>query len=138
VNQQWKSELITIVSPDFYLKHSTSQESLSCFLSYFQQYYLQLISQLENLYNVCTTYAHILPLERKLVRLSNTDYAYDGFVVYCDADRKWVHEKLVSVLEEEYGHKLCIHYRDFQVGKLIVDNTVAAFRTKWDKLLPLE
>lgn len=57
-------------------------------------------------------------------RLSNTDYVYDGFVVYCDEDRKWVHEKLVPVLEEEYGHKLCIHYRDFQVGKLIVDNIV--------------
>jgi toll-like receptor 13 len=52
------------------------------------------------------------------------DYVYDGFVVYCDEDKKWVHEKLVPVLEEEYGHKLCIHYRDFQVGKLIVDNIV--------------
>jgi hypothetical protein len=105
--------------------HSTSQESLSCFVSYFQQYYLQLISQLENLYNVCTAYAHILPLEQELFlrywiylirakhrndsRLSNTDYVYDGFVVYCDADREWVHEKLVPVLEEEHGHKLCIH-----------------------------
>jgi hypothetical protein len=45
------------------------------------------------------------------------DYIYDGFVVYCDEDKKWAHEKLVPVLEEEYGHKLCIHYRDFQVGK---------------------
>jgi hypothetical protein len=35
---------------------------INCFLSYFQQYYLQLISQLENLYNVCTTYVHVLPL----------------------------------------------------------------------------
>jgi toll-like receptor 13 len=40
------------------------------------------------------------------------------------ADRKWVHEKLVPVLEEEYGHTLCIHCRDFEVGKLIVHNTV--------------
>ena len=52
------------------------------------------------------------------------DYVYDGFVVYCDEDKKWVHEKLVPVLEEEYGHQLCNHYRDFQVGKLIVDNSV--------------
>ena len=51
----------------FWQMHSTSQESLSCFLSYFQQYYLQLISQLENLYNVCTTYAHTFPLEQELV-----------------------------------------------------------------------
>jgi hypothetical protein len=61
---------------------------------------------------------------RNYTRLSNTDYVYDGFVVYCDEDREWVHEKLVPILEEEYGHKLCIHYRDFQVGKLIVDNIV--------------
>ena len=61
---------------------------------------------------------------RNYTRLSNTDYVYDGFVVYCDSDRKWVHEKLVPVLEGEYGHKLCIHYRDFEVGKLIVDNIV--------------
>jgi hypothetical protein len=61
---------------------------------------------------------------RNYSRLSNTDYVYDGFVVYCDEDREWVHEKLVPVLEEEHGHKLCIHYRDFQVGKLIVDNIV--------------
>jgi toll-like receptor 13 len=65
---------------------------------------------------------------RNYTRLSNTDYVYDGFVVYCDADRKWVHEKLVPVLEEEYGHTLCIHYRDFQVGKLIVDNIVESMK----------
>jgi Leucine-rich repeat (LRR) protein len=61
---------------------------------------------------------------RNYSQLSNMDYVYDGFVVYCDEDKKWVHEKLVPVLEVEYGHKLCIHYRDFQVGKLIVDNIV--------------
>ena len=61
---------------------------------------------------------------RNYTRLSNTDYVYDGFVVYCDEDSKWVHEKLVPVLEEENEYKLCIHYRDFQPGKLIVDNIV--------------
>ena len=61
-------------------------------------------------------------------RLSNTDYVYDGFVVYCYEDREWVHEKIVPVLEEEYVHKLCIHYRDFQVGKLFVDNIVESMK----------
>jgi hypothetical protein len=38
------------------------------------------------------------------------DYVYDGFVVYCDEDSKWVHEKLIPVLEEENEYKLCVQY----------------------------
>ncbi|CAC5417175.1 unnamed protein product [Mytilus coruscus] len=55
-------------------------------------------------------------------RMDSKEYIYDGFVVYCDTDREWVHQKLVPFLEVEHGYKLCIHYRDFHVGKLIVDN----------------
>lgn len=51
-----------------------------------------------------------------------TEYVYDGFVIYCDEDRKWVHQKAVQRIENEYGLKLCIHHRDFDAGKLIVDN----------------
>ena len=58
------------------------------------------------------------------IRFIDMDYVYDGFVVYCDEDSKWVHEKLIPVLEEENEYKLCIHYRDFQPGRLIVDNIV--------------
>ena len=57
-------------------------------------------------------------------RFINMDYVYDGFVVYCDEDSEWVHEKLIPVLEEENEYRLCIHYRDFQPGRLIVDNIV--------------
>ncbi|CAG2236551.1 unnamed protein product [Mytilus edulis] len=59
---------------------------------------------------------------RDYCRIDVDEYAYDGFVVYCDTDREWVHQKLVPFLEVEHGYKLCIHYRDFHVGKLIVDN----------------
>jgi hypothetical protein len=38
---------------------------------------------------------------RNYISLSNTDYVYDGFVVYCDEDRDWVHEKLVPVLDHD-------------------------------------
>jgi hypothetical protein len=58
------------------------------------------------------------------IRFINMDYVYDGFVVYCDEDSEWVHEKLIPVLEEENEYRLCIHYRDFQPGRLIVDNIV--------------
>lgn len=54
----------------------------------------------------------------------NEDYKYDGFVVYCDEDRQWVHGVLLAKMEKELGYRLCIHLRDFEVGKLVVDNIV--------------
>jgi hypothetical protein len=42
-----------------------------------------------------------------------TEYVYDGFVIYCDEDRKWVHQKAVQRIENESGLKLCIRHRDF-------------------------
>lgn len=53
---------------------------------------------------------------------SDDSFLYTGFVVYCDQDRHWVHSKLLDVVEVSNGLKLCIHHRDFVVGKLIVDN----------------
>lgn len=58
----------------------------------------------------------------------DSEYLYDGFVVYCDSDRAWVHDKLVPFLENDYGYKLCLHYRDFLVGNLIVDNIIDNMR----------
>jgi phenolic acid decarboxylase len=57
--ESWKGKLLNTFSKD-----CTEQQNLTVI---FQQYYLQLISQLENLYNVCTTYVHVLPLEQELV-----------------------------------------------------------------------
>lgn len=53
---------------------------------------------------------------------SNECFLYSGFVVYSEEDRHWVHSKFLDIIEVSNGHKLCIHYRDFVVGKLIVDN----------------
>ncbi len=42
---------------------------------------------------------------------SRHNYRYDAFVAYCSQDeeeRKWVHLTLTTVLEREYGFKLCI------------------------------
>ncbi|XP_062594650.1 toll-like receptor 2 [Saccostrea cucullata] len=51
-------------------------------------------------------------------------FDYDAFVIYAEEDQAFVHEILVPTLEDREGYHLCIHYRDFQVGKLIADNIV--------------
>ena len=58
-------------------------------------------------------------------------YKFDAFVLYSsiDADRLWVHFKLVPKLEDEYGFRLCIHHRNFLPGIEIVENVEAAIRS---------
>ncbi|OCT72906.1 toll-like receptor 12 [Xenopus laevis] len=53
-----------------------------------------------------------------------TAYEYDAFVSYCSRDQGWVVKYLVPNLEEKGRNtiKLCLHNRDFLVGKDIVDN----------------
>ena len=57
-------------------------------------------------------------------RLQDRDFKYDGFVIYCDEDSDFVHDTLLARLEAAENYRLCIHYRDFEVGKIIVDNIV--------------
>ncbi|CAH1794127.1 unnamed protein product [Owenia fusiformis] len=45
---------------------------------------------------------------------------YDVFVGYVTQDVMWIRNVLIPLLEPKY--KLCIHNRDFEVGKPIVDN----------------
>ncbi|KAM4703083.1 toll-like receptor 12 [Rhinophrynus dorsalis] len=51
-------------------------------------------------------------------------YDYDAFVSYCSMDQDWVIQYLIPNLEEKGSpsFKLCLHNRDFQVGKDILDN----------------
>ncbi|XP_052000430.1 toll-like receptor 13 [Xyrauchen texanus] len=49
---------------------------------------------------------------------------YDAFVSFCCRDEAWVLREMAPRLEEQ-GHprlRLCLHNRDFEVGKSIVDN----------------
>ncbi|XP_067668965.1 toll-like receptor 3 [Haliotis asinina] len=62
--------------------------------------------------------------KRQEVDTGDYDYSYDAFVAYSAPDRPWVIKTLLPVLEDKEGLKLCVHDRDFQVGKLIVDNIV--------------
>lgn len=72
-------------------------------------------------YNNCQTEPEITNKERKLV-----NFKYDAFISYSAADRFWVHSILMSELENKYGFKLCIHYRDFpahgDIADVIVDH----------------
>ncbi|XP_048814367.1 toll-like receptor 13 isoform X1 [Lagopus muta] len=52
-------------------------------------------------------------------------YLYDSFVSYNSADESWVLQKLVPELERG-AFRLCLHHRDFQPGRSIIDNIVDA------------
>lgn len=58
-------------------------------------------------------------------RQDGESFQYDAFVSYNSADEGWVLEQLVPGLESSQGSfRLCLHHRDFEVGKSIVDNIV--------------
>ncbi|XP_052003047.1 toll-like receptor 13 [Xyrauchen texanus] len=52
-------------------------------------------------------------------------YNYDAFISYNSADENWVMEQLLPNLEGS-SFRLCLHHRDFELGRDIVDNIVAA------------
>ncbi|XP_060640199.2 toll-like receptor 13 [Anolis sagrei] len=51
---------------------------------------------------------------------------FDAFVSYNSCDERWVLEQLVPNLEAggNPAFRLCLHHRDFQPGKYIIDNIV--------------
>ncbi|XP_052078325.1 toll-like receptor 13 isoform X1 [Mytilus californianus] len=66
---------------------------------------------------------------------SEEDYEYHAFVVYCDNDRKWVHNDLLNKLENEEGLQLCIHHRNFIVGDSITVNVDNFLKKSWKVLV---
>ncbi|XP_054638497.1 toll-like receptor 21 [Dunckerocampus dactyliophorus] len=52
---------------------------------------------------------------------------YDAFISYNSNDEQWVMEQLLPNLEGNgSSFKLCLHHRDFEPGRYIVDNIVTA------------
>uniref|UniRef100_A0A8K9V612 TIR domain-containing protein n=1 Tax=Oncorhynchus mykiss TaxID=8022 RepID=A0A8K9V612_ONCMY len=47
---------------------------------------------------------------------------YDAFISYNAHDKPWVLRELLPELEGKQVWKLCLHHRDFQPGKRIIDN----------------
>ncbi|MEQ2184576.1 hypothetical protein GOODEAATRI_009411 [Goodea atripinnis] len=51
---------------------------------------------------------------------------FDAFVSYNAKDEDWVYREMLPVLEGEQGWRLCLHHRDFQPGKPIIENITDA------------
>ncbi|XP_078390119.1 uncharacterized protein LOC144672168 [Cetorhinus maximus] len=53
-------------------------------------------------------------------------YKYDAFISYNSNDEGWVLQELVPNLETTGPQcfKLCLHHRDFELGKYVIDNIV--------------
>uniref|UniRef100_A0A3Q1AZK4 TIR domain-containing protein n=2 Tax=Amphiprion ocellaris TaxID=80972 RepID=A0A3Q1AZK4_AMPOC len=52
---------------------------------------------------------------------------YDAFISYNSFDEQWVMDQLLPNLEGNgSSFKLCLHHRDFELGRYIVDNIVSA------------
>lgn len=51
-------------------------------------------------------------------------FSYDAFISYNIHDELWVMSELLPQLEGEQGWRLCLHHRDFQPGKPILENIV--------------
>ncbi|XP_068179582.1 toll-like receptor 21 [Antennarius striatus] len=52
---------------------------------------------------------------------------YDAFISYNSSDEQWVMTQLMPALEGDgSSFKLCLHHRDFEPGRYIIDNIVSA------------
>ncbi|KAG5270942.1 hypothetical protein AALO_G00174080 [Alosa alosa] len=61
------------------------------------------------------------------LRDAEEECKYDAFISYNSADEEWVLKKLVPNLEGNSSPlRLCLHHRDFEPGRYIVDNIVSA------------
>ncbi|MEQ2314404.1 hypothetical protein AMECASPLE_011870 [Ameca splendens] len=59
-------------------------------------------------------------------RKKGVPHQFDAFVSYNVHDEDWVYREMLPVLEGEQGWRLCLHHRDFQPGKPIIDNITDA------------
>ncbi|XP_051246941.1 toll-like receptor 13 isoform X2 [Dicentrarchus labrax] len=59
-------------------------------------------------------------------RKKGAPHHYDAFISYNVHDEDWVYREMLPVLEGEQGWRLCLHHRDFQPGKAIIENITDA------------
>ncbi|XP_060906250.1 toll-like receptor 21 [Labrus mixtus] len=61
------------------------------------------------------------------IRDEEENCKYDAFISYNSSDEQWVMDQLLPNLEGNgSSFKLCLHHRDFELGRYIVDNIVTA------------
>lgn len=86
------------------------------------------IANIRNTIYLLRTYSQI---RKGYIKLSSADdFQYDAYVVYCDADRVWVHNVLLKNLET-CGLNICIRLRDFEFGEHIADNIEKYMKCSW-------
>ncbi|XP_028453880.1 LOW QUALITY PROTEIN: toll-like receptor 13 [Perca flavescens] len=59
-------------------------------------------------------------------RKAGAQHRYDAFISYNVHDEAWVYQEMLPALEGEQCWRLCLHHRDFQPGKPIVENITDA------------
>ncbi|XP_058629465.1 toll-like receptor 1 isoform X1 [Onychostoma macrolepis] len=69
-------------------------------------------------------------------RLLNATFRYHAFISYSQHDSAWVGSQLVPELERS-GLSLCVHERDFEPGKWIVDNIIHCVEDSYKSLFIL-
>ncbi len=69
-------------------------------------------------------------------RLLHATFFYHAFISYSQHDSTWVGSQLVPELERS-GLSLCIHERDFEPGKWIVDNIIHCVEDSYKSLFIL-
>jgi Leucine-rich repeat (LRR) protein len=65
----------------------------------------------------------------------DTQYVYDAFVVYNRTDVSWVKDQLLPAMQEKADLTLCVHDRDWLLGRDIVDNIVQSIESSRKILL---
>lgn len=116
----WKFDIRDcLVEVNFYCYVTTTTMTLLFLLGSFTYRFLKW--QL-----VYTYYLLLALLFDNKKRNKRASYQYDAFVSYNIHDEPWVVGELLPKLEEEQGWKMCLHHRDFQPGKPIVDNITDA------------
>ncbi|XP_063071211.1 toll-like receptor 13 [Engraulis encrasicolus] len=88
-----------------------------------------LVSFIYNFMRFQLVYAYYLFLaylydKNKKQRQKQHGFMYDAFISYNSQDELWVLRELLPNLEAEQGCRLCLHHRDFEPGKPIIDNIV--------------
>ncbi len=73
---------------------------------------------------------------KKADRLLNATFRYHAFISYSQHDSTWVGTQLVPELERS-GLSLCVHERDFEPGKWIVDNIIHCMEDSYKSLFIL-
>ncbi|KAM5146573.1 toll-like receptor 4 [Mantella aurantiaca] len=60
---------------------------------------------------------------RKDYKKSASETSYDAFVIHSSLDEEWVRRELLPELEDGMpSFQLCVHFRNFEPGKLILEN----------------